>query len=90
MRFFTFYVSNISALLVALESAVQDARNNRVVPADVAHERIRTMYTWQNVARRTQLVSHTLHALLSVFNHLLTFVQVSILFHCFTGKFTKL
>ena len=60
--FFTFYVSNISALLVALESAVQDARDNRVVPADEAHERIRTMYTWQNVARRTELVSDTLHA----------------------------
>lgn len=57
---------------MALESAVQDARNNRVVPADEAHERIRTMYTWRNVARRTELVSDTLHALLRVFNHLLT------------------
>lgn len=61
VRFFTFYVSNISALLMALESAVQNARDNRVVPADEAHERIRTMYTWQNVARRTELVSDTLH-----------------------------
>ncbi|KAM7437308.1 hypothetical protein ABFA07_013012 [Porites harrisoni] len=47
---------SVKSLLMALESAVQNARDNRVVPADEAHERIRTMYTWQNVARRTELV----------------------------------
>lgn len=42
---------------MALDNAVQDARDNRFVPPDVAHERIRTMYTWENVARRAEKVS---------------------------------
>lgn len=52
-----FFEWNISALVEALDSAVQDARDGRFVPPDVAHERIRTMYTWDNVARRTEKVS---------------------------------
>ena len=50
-------MEHFSALVVALDSAVQDARDNRFVPPDAAHERIRTMYTWENVARRTEKVS---------------------------------
>lgn len=50
-------MEHFSALVAALDSAVQDARENRFVPPDVAHERIRTMYTWENVARRTEKVS---------------------------------
>ena len=57
-KFLTF-LWTISALVAALHSAVQDARDNRFVPPDVAHERIRTMYTWENVARRTEKVSLT-------------------------------
>lgn len=52
-----FGVEHFSALVAALDCAVQDARENRFVPPDVAHERIRTMYTWENVARRTEKVS---------------------------------
>lgn len=52
-----FCVDHFSALVAALDSAVQDARDNRFVPPEVAHERIRTMYTWENVARRTEKVS---------------------------------
>ena len=50
-------MDHFSALVAALDSAVQDARDNRFVPPEVAHERIRTMYTWENVARRTEKVS---------------------------------
>ena len=57
----------ISALVAALESAVEAARNNTFVAPNVAHERIRTMYTWQNVARRTERVS--LRSLLTHFLH---------------------
>lgn len=53
----------ISALVVALDNAVQNARDNTFVPPHVAHERIRTMYTWENVARRTEKVSLTLRPL---------------------------
>ncbi|KAL9958833.1 hypothetical protein ACROYT_G035901 [Oculina patagonica] len=47
---------SVKSLVVALDKAVQDARDNRFVPPDVAHERIRTMYTWENVARRAEKV----------------------------------
>ena len=50
-------MEHFSALVAALDSAVKDVRDNRFVPPDVAHERIRTMYTWENVARRTEKVS---------------------------------
>lgn len=59
--------NRISALVAALESAVEAARNNTFVAPNVAHERIRTMYTWQNVARRTERVS--LRSLLTHFFH---------------------
>jgi len=47
---------SVKSLVLALDKAVQDARDNRIVPPDEAHERIRTMYTWENVARRTESV----------------------------------
>nr|XP_058971022.1 phosphatidylinositol N-acetylglucosaminyltransferase subunit A-like [Pocillopora verrucosa] len=47
---------SVKSLVAALESAVEAARNNTFVAPNVAHERIRTMYTWQNVARRTERV----------------------------------
>jgi len=56
-KFLNHFFGVESALVEALESAVQDARDDRFVPPDVAHERIRTMYTWENVARRTEKVS---------------------------------
>lgn len=59
-------MEHFSALVAALDSAVQDARDNRFVPPDVAHERIRTMYTWENVARRTEKVSWVYQQILLV------------------------
>lgn len=47
---------NFSALVMALDRAVTDARNNTLVLPEEAHDRIKTMYTWQNVARRTERV----------------------------------
>ena len=41
---------------MALDRAVADAKNNTVVAPEEAHDRIKTMYTWQNVARRTERV----------------------------------
>ncbi|KAJ7314883.1 hypothetical protein OS493_039015, partial [Desmophyllum pertusum] len=45
---------SVKSLVVALDRAVKDARDSRFVSPHVAHERIRTMYTWKNVARRTE------------------------------------
>lgn len=47
---------NSSALVMALDRAVRDAQNNTLVSPKEAHDRIKTMYTWQNVARRTERV----------------------------------
>ena len=47
---------NFSALVMALDRAVTDAQNNTLVVPEEAHDRIKTMYTWQNVARRTERV----------------------------------
>ncbi|KAK2549538.1 Phosphatidylinositol N-acetylglucosaminyltransferase subunit A, partial [Acropora cervicornis] len=45
-------------LVAALDRAVADARNNTLFVPEEAHDRIKTMYTWQNVARRTERKAH--------------------------------
>ena len=47
---------DFSALVKELDRAVTDARKNTLVVPEEAHDRIKTMYTWQNVARRTERV----------------------------------
>ncbi|XP_068687854.1 phosphatidylinositol N-acetylglucosaminyltransferase subunit A-like [Montipora foliosa] len=47
---------SIKSLVVALDKAVQDARSKTILAPEEAHARIKTMYTWQNVARRTEIV----------------------------------
>ena len=46
------------ALVGALEDAIQAVREGDVVSPEVAHQRIASMYTWDNVARRTEKVSN--------------------------------
>ena len=45
-----------SALTDELEAAIRDRRSGRYVPPMEAHRRVRNLYTWQNVAKRTHLV----------------------------------
>jgi len=46
----------IAALTEALSSAIEDSLNGSAVDAFEAHECVRKMYTWQNVAERTERV----------------------------------
>ena len=50
-----------SALVAALEDAIQAVREGEIVPPQAAHQRIANMYTWDNVARRTEKVSLSLY-----------------------------
>ncbi|XP_067018979.1 phosphatidylinositol N-acetylglucosaminyltransferase subunit A-like isoform X1 [Acropora muricata] len=45
---------SVKSLVKELDRAVTDARKNTLVVPEEAHDRIKTMYTWQNVARRTE------------------------------------
>lgn len=69
---------SVKSLVAALESALQAARNNTIVPPNTAHERIRTMYTWQNVARRTERV----YDLVSAAPHVSFEERLKRLYHC--------
>ncbi|KAJ7353784.1 hypothetical protein OS493_032369 [Desmophyllum pertusum] len=69
---------SVKSLVVALERAVQDARDSRFVSPHVAHERIRTMYTWKNVARRTERV----YDLVSTVPHVSFDERLRRLYHC--------
>ena len=51
------------ALVSALEEAISDQRNGKVIDPYEAHERIKNMYTWPNVARRTEIVYDMVHEL---------------------------
>lgn len=44
-------------LVVALGQAIKAAENGEVVSPTTAHERVKQMYTWDKVARRTEKVS---------------------------------
>ena len=45
------------ALVEVLKQTISAKRDGRLVPPWEAHERIKKMYTWQNVAKRTERVS---------------------------------
>jgi phosphatidylinositol glycan class A protein len=47
---------NINALAKALEEAIENHRHGNRVPHWEMHERVGKMYTWHNVARRTEQV----------------------------------
>ncbi|KAL4221229.1 hypothetical protein ACF0H5_019493 [Mactra antiquata] len=47
---------SVKALVVALDEAISDHRAGNVLHPLEAHERIKTMYTWPNVATRTEVV----------------------------------
>ena len=46
----------VSALVTALDGAISDHRHGNTLPPFEAHKRIRNLYTWPNVARRTEIV----------------------------------
>lgn len=43
-------------LVAGLEDAIQKVKNGTVVPPLVAHEKIRSMYSWHDITRRTEIV----------------------------------
>ncbi|KAL8571190.1 hypothetical protein ACOMHN_010651 [Nucella lapillus] len=47
---------NVKALAEALEKAIEDHQLGRAVPPWQAHNRVKHMYTWTNVAQRTEQV----------------------------------
>ena len=51
-----FHVLNFKGIIDAIEDAIEAEKLGRTISPDVAHERIKSMYTWDNVARRTEKV----------------------------------
>ncbi|XP_066281291.1 phosphatidylinositol N-acetylglucosaminyltransferase subunit A-like [Branchiostoma lanceolatum] len=47
---------SVKSLLNALKNAAEDKRRGRIISPRERHERISAMYTWQDVARRTETV----------------------------------
>ena len=45
-----------TALVTVLEEAITAHRHGDCMPHWEIHDRVKTMYTWHNVARRTELV----------------------------------
>ncbi|KAK2184846.1 hypothetical protein NP493_250g02001 [Ridgeia piscesae] len=48
------------AVMEALEKAIENHRTGHFVPPAEVHERVKKLYTWQNVARRTEAVYDTI------------------------------
>ena len=46
----------VSALIRTLDAAIDAKRKGNVLSSNVAHDRIGSMYTWNNVATRTEKV----------------------------------
>jgi len=47
---------SISSVTVALESAIERQRKGEFLSPETCHEMIKKMYTWQDIARRTEIV----------------------------------
>lgn len=47
---------NVADLVGALEEAIKSVDDGDIISPNIAHERIKKMYTWDNVARRTEKV----------------------------------
>ncbi|KAK3104858.1 hypothetical protein FSP39_011824 [Pinctada imbricata] len=50
------YLAEPSVKIESINQAICDKRQGRVVPPFEAHERIKKLYTWRDVARRTEIV----------------------------------
>ncbi|XP_001641107.2 phosphatidylinositol N-acetylglucosaminyltransferase subunit A isoform X2 [Nematostella vectensis] len=57
---------SVQALVDALEDCIRRVRSRSVIDTHTAHERIRAMYTWTNVSKRTEKVYDTVASLPSV------------------------
>ena len=58
-------VSSSSDLVIAVEEAIAAAEQGDVISPNIAHERIKKMYTWDKVARRTEKVLRSCVIILS-------------------------
>jgi len=47
---------SISSVITALESAIQRYKRGEFLSPETCHEMIKKMYTWQDIARRTEIV----------------------------------
>jgi len=47
---------SISSLTAALDSAIERQRKGEFLPPETCHQMIKKMYTWQDIARRTEIV----------------------------------
>ncbi|GLH02894.1 uncharacterized protein GBIM_08842 [Gryllus bimaculatus] len=48
---------NVQALLVGLDKAIGDYKSGKVVPPFKCHERVKSLYSWMDVTKRTELSS---------------------------------
>lgn len=60
-RYFVLYLCHVLNLSVidlvhTLNRAIEDRRRGKFVPPFEAHERIKKIYTWRDVAKRTEIV----------------------------------
>lgn len=53
---FLLFLHYLLALVEALENAIADKLSGNVVDPFEAHRRVQQLYTWQNVATRTEAV----------------------------------
>jgi len=47
---------SISSVITALSSAIERQKRREFLPPETCHEMIKEMYTWQDIARRTEIV----------------------------------
>merc|ERR1712168_1449558 len=47
---------SISSVITALSSAIERQKRGEFLPPETCHEMIKEMYTWQDIARRTEIV----------------------------------
>ncbi|KAL5014898.1 hypothetical protein ScPMuIL_009168 [Solemya velum] len=50
---------SVKSLVEALNRAIEDCRKGEIMPPFETHERIKQLYTWKDVARRTEIVYNT-------------------------------
>ena len=52
----TTFVSYMAALVEGLEDAIKSHRSGECIPHEEIHRQVKNLYTWQNVAKRTEKV----------------------------------
>jgi hypothetical protein len=49
-------ITSLSALVEEVDKAIQDRIHGNVIPAHDGHMIVKNLYTWHDVARRTEIV----------------------------------